>query len=87
MTVTPVNQPPTLNPIVVTNPQILENAGQQTVNLTGISAGPGDTGADLTVTATSNNPSVIPNPTVSYTSPNTTGTLTFTPVPSPAARR
>ena len=46
VTVTQVNQPPTIDPIVVTNPQILENAGQQTINLTGIIAGPGDTGAD-----------------------------------------
>ncbi|MCX8092450.1 MAG: immunoglobulin domain-containing protein, partial [Verrucomicrobiae bacterium] len=32
------------------------------------------------VTATSSNPALIPNPTVSYTSPNSTGSLTFTPV-------
>src|SRR6185436_6079569 len=34
----------------------------------------------LTITAvTTSNPQLIPNPTVNYTSPNTTGTLTFTP--------
>ncbi|MCX8091896.1 MAG: Ig-like domain-containing protein, partial [Verrucomicrobiae bacterium] len=32
------------------------------------------------VTATSSNPALIPNPTVSYTSPNSTGSLSFTPV-------
>jgi hypothetical protein len=32
------------------------------------------------ITATSSNPSLIPNPTVNYTSPNTTGTIAFTPV-------
>ena len=34
----------------------------------------------LTVTATSSNPGLIPNPTVTYTSPNATGSLTYTPV-------
>jgi hypothetical protein len=34
----------------------------------------------LTITATSSNPGLIPTPTVQYTSPNVTGTLTFTPV-------
>ena len=47
---------------------INENAGLQTVNLSGISAGPGDT-QTLQVTATSDLTSVIPNPTVVYTSP------------------
>ncbi len=32
------------------------------------------------MTATSNNLALIPNPTVTYTSPNATGSLTFTPV-------
>ena len=81
VTVTQVNQPPTLDPIVVTNPQINENAGQQTINLTGISPGPGDAGETVTITATSNNTNVIPNPTVIFPPNNTTGTLTFTPVP------
>jgi hypothetical protein len=74
----PVNDPPTLDPIA--NLGINENAGQQIVNLTGISAGPtNEAGQNLTVTATSSNPSLIPNPVVTYTSPNATGTLTFTP--------
>lgn len=73
-----VNDPPTLDPIA--NPAaIVEDAPQQTVGLTGITAGPLETQA-LQVTATSNNPSLIPNPTVTYTSPNTTGTLSYTPV-------
>ena len=70
-----VNDAPTINtPSDVT---INENAGQQTVDLTGISAGGGET-QNLTVTVASNNTSLI-NPTVSYTSPSSTGTLTFTP--------
>lgn len=78
LTVTAVNDPPTLNSI--SNPAaILEDAGQQTVNLSGITAGPNETQI-LTVTATSDNTSLIPNPTVNYTSLSTTGSLNYTPV-------
>ena len=58
---------------------ILQDAGQQTINLAGIAAGSGETQV-LTVTATSSNTALIPNPTVNYTSPEATGTLTYTPV-------
>ena len=62
VTVAAVNQAPTL--ATIPNPApILENAGQQTVTLSGIADGPGDTGQTLTVTAMSSNPGVIPNPT------------------------
>jgi hypothetical protein len=56
---------------------INENAGAQTVNLSGISAG----GADqtLTVSATSSNPALVPDPTVTYSSPDATGTLAYAP--------
>jgi hypothetical protein len=74
----PVNQPPTLN--APANLTINENAGLQTVTLTGISTGATNQIQTLTVTASSGNTSLIPNPTVTYTSPNATGTLTFTPV-------
>ena len=70
-----VNDAPTINtPSHVT---INENAGQQTVNLAGITAGGSETQV-LTVTASSNNTALI-NPSVTYTSPNSTGTLSFTP--------
>jgi hypothetical protein len=70
VTVAAVNDAPTLDPIgPVTLP---EDAGLQTVNLAGIGAGP-DELQTLTVTATSSNPGLIPDPTVSYTSPNATG--------------
>ena len=52
----------------------------QTVNLTGISPGLGDTGQTVTIMAASSNPQIIPTPTISYTNPATTGTLSFTPV-------
>ena len=73
-----VNDAPSLTAIA--NPgTINEDAGQQPVNLSGISAGGGES-QTLQVTATSNNTSLIPNPTVSYTSPSATGRLTYTPV-------
>ncbi len=78
VTVTPVNQAPTLNNI--SNLTISEDASQQTINLAGIGTGAANETDTLTVTTTSSNTGLIPNPTVSYTSPNATGTLTFTPV-------
>lgn len=73
-----VNDAPTLD--AISNPTaILEDSGLQTMNLTGITAGPSES-QTLTVTAVSNNPGLIPNPTVSYTSPNPTGSLTYTPI-------
>jgi len=79
--VTGINNEPTLDPIL--DPaDINEDAGLQTVNLAGIGAGGGGTESTqtLTVTAVSNNPGLIPNPTVTYTSPNATGSLSYTPV-------
>jgi hypothetical protein len=73
-----VNQPPTLNP--PGNVTINENAGLQTVNLSGISSGATKEAQTLTVTTSSSNPSLIPAPAVSYTSPNATGMLSFMPV-------
>ena len=79
ITVTPVNQPPTIDPIPDVN--TTENFGTISVNLTGITAGAGDNQA-LQVTAASSNPAVVGDPTVVYTSPNSTGTLTFTSNPN-----
>ncbi|MGH8564420.1 MAG: tandem-95 repeat protein [Gammaproteobacteria bacterium] len=79
VTVIEVNNPPTLD--VIADPvAINEDASQQTVSLAGITAGSGET-QPLQVTATSNNTSLIPNPTVTYTTPNTAGSLAYTPVP------
>jgi hypothetical protein len=80
VTVNPVNDPPTLNAIA--DPAAVdEDAAQQTVNLSGISAGGGES-QPLQVTATSGNTTVIPHPTVTYTSPAATGSLAYTPVPN-----
>ncbi|HVX15009.1 MAG TPA: DUF4214 domain-containing protein [Pirellulales bacterium] len=73
------NQPPTIDAIADPAP-IPPSAGAQTINLTGISAGAGQT-ETVTITAASDNTSLIPNPTVTYTSPSATGSLTYTPVP------
>ena len=91
VTVSPVNQPPTLNPITP-NPLVLPvNPGPQTVNLTGLGDGNGGT-ETIVVTASSDNTALILNPgtgagalAVTYTSPNpagtlSTGTVSFTPV-------
>src|SRR5260221_12477726 len=50
------------------------------MTLTGGSAGSGGEMQTLTVTAPSSNPGLIPNPTVTYTSPNAAGSLSYTPV-------
>lgn len=70
------SNPPTIDPI--SDITIDEDATEQTVNLTGITAGP-DGPQALSVVASSNNTDLIPNPTVTYTSAETTGSLKFTP--------
>ncbi len=76
----PVDAPPTLDPIPG-QPRINHNAGVQTVSLTGITAGGGES-QELVVAATSSNPAIIPDPAVSYTSPQSTGILTYVPTPN-----
>ncbi|TWU60075.1 Matrixin [Rubripirellula tenax] len=77
VTVTPVNDAPTID--AITDLSIDEDSPEQAVSLSGITAGGGESGP-LRVTATSDNTSLIPNPSVVYTSPAATGTLAFTPV-------
>ena len=65
--VNPVNQPPTL--AAIPNPApILENAGTQSLVISGIGPGPGDPVQGLTVTAVSSNTGLIPNPSCPTTS-------------------
>ncbi|HXH18548.1 MAG TPA: Ig-like domain-containing protein [Chitinophagales bacterium] len=71
-----VNDAPTLD--VLNDWMTDEDAGMQTVQLTGITAGPFES-QPLTVTAVSDNPSLIPNPTVNYTSPASDGIISFSP--------
>ena len=81
VTVNPINLAPTINPIVAPAPVLENTPGILALNLSGITAGPGQSNV-LTLTAASSNPGLIPNPTVSYTSPNTVATLNYTVVPN-----
>ena len=58
---------------------LAEDAPERSVDLTGITAGAGET-QPLRVTAVSGNTLLIASPSVDYTTPNTTGTLRFRPV-------
>ena len=78
LTVNPVNDAPTLNPM--NDLTVARNAATQTVNLSGIGSGATNEIQTLTITAVSANPAVVTNPVVNYTSPAATGTLTFRPV-------
>ena len=79
VTVVAVNDAPTLDPIA--NPPSLGlNAGLQTVPLSGIGRGAANENQLLMFMATSGNPTLIPNPSINYSSPGTTGSLNFTPV-------
>ncbi len=77
VTLNSINDPPTLNPIA--NVSLAANAGSETIGLAGISAGASNENDDLTITVTSSNPALIPNPTINYFSPNTTGSLLISP--------
>jgi hypothetical protein len=77
VTVNAVNQMPTLN--TLSGVSINENAGVQSVALTGITSGLATEIQTLKVTAVSSNPNLIPAPSIAYTSPTTTGSLTFQP--------
>jgi len=73
----PINNPPSLN--VLNDMLINGDSPGQTVGLTGITVG-NDGNQALRVTSVSSNTGLLPSPIVTYTSPNTTGSLTFTPV-------
>lgn len=80
VTVVAVNDVPTL--AAIPDPPSMLSSASRTIPLTGIAAGPANEAAQmLTITAVSDTPGVIPNPTVSYTSPGATGSLSYTPVP------
>ncbi|MDB4353364.1 Ig-like domain-containing protein, partial [bacterium] len=67
-----VNDLPTLDALSDLN--IDEDASEQVIDLTGASAGGGEV-QPLRITVTSDNPDLIPQPEVQYTSPNATGSL------------
>lgn len=79
LTINPVNDAPTLN--ALTNLTVLEDAGPQTVVLSGISAGVSNETDTLSFTVTSGTPSLIPSPgTIAYTQGSSTNAFTFAPV-------
>ncbi|MDA7888957.1 Ig-like domain-containing protein [Pirellulales bacterium] len=73
----PVNDAPTLDELSDVN--ILEDASEQTVNLTGITAGGGETQL-MSVTANSENTGLILDLTLDFDGQSSTGTLKFIPV-------
>ncbi|HYG81091.1 MAG TPA: Ig-like domain-containing protein [Pyrinomonadaceae bacterium] len=77
ITINPINDRPTLGPL--NNRFILEDSAGETITLTGIGAGGNET-QTLSVTATSSNTAVVPDPVITYTSPNSSGTLSYAPV-------
>lgn len=78
LTVQPINDQPTLASIP--DQTIDEDSGVHTVGLTGITSGASNEAQHLTIIAHSDNPAIIPNPTVAYSSPADSGTLSFTPL-------
>lgn len=74
---TGTNAAPTLDAIA--NPAPLSiNSGTQSIALSGISDG-GELTQTVSISATSSNTTLIPTPTITYFSPDATGTLEFTP--------
>jgi subtilisin family serine protease len=80
----PVNAPPTLDGIADLA-AINEDAGQQTVTLSGISAGVGEL-QPLRVTASSDHPELVASVAVDYTSPAAVGAIRFAPLPDRSGR-
>ena len=73
------NNPPTLD--ALPNLSISQDAGLKDVPLSGITSGNTDQAPILSVSAFSSNPGLIANPEVTYTSPDTSGMLNFSPTP------
>jgi len=78
LTVQPVNDAPTLD--FISELVVDENAGPQTVSLSGISSGQPNELQTLNLTVHSSNVGLIPTPSVDYLSPAMTSTLNFTPI-------
>jgi Cadherin-like domain/Secretion system C-terminal sorting domain len=79
VTVNAVNDQPTLD--AISDPAAIdEDAAEQTVGLSGIGTGAANEAQTLSVTATSSNTLLIPDPVVVYTSANSIGSLKYTPV-------
>lgn len=75
--ITPVNDAPTMNSIA--NVTAFEDSAARTVTLTGITPG-GNERQSMRVTAVSNRPELIPNPSVTFNPTSASAALRFTPV-------
>jgi len=78
LTINPINHPPTLDPLP--DLVVARNSSPRIVHLTGITARPENELQNLTITAVSSNPDLIPFPTVTYSSPDPSGTLMLAPL-------
>jgi hypothetical protein len=79
LNVSPVNDPPTLDALA--DLRLLPNDSARTISLTGITPGPSNENQVVMISATSSDLTVVARPSITYTNPNTSGTLTITPVP------
>jgi hypothetical protein len=75
VTVEPVNDPPTIDPL--SDRSLLEKSGLNRVDLTGISPGPANENQTVTVSAMTDNPGLLTDLQVNYTG-GSTAQLTFT---------
>ena len=79
VTINGINDPPNIDPI--TNVTVIEDSGQRSITLTGISPGPAnESGQTNLITATSSATGIVPHPQISHIPGSSTATLTFTPV-------
>jgi gliding motility-associated-like protein len=76
VTITSVNDPPSFN--VIADQRVLKNSAQLTITINGISAGAGES-EQMLLTATSQNTTLIPHPSVVYNGTGATATLSFKP--------
>jgi hypothetical protein len=77
VTIQPVARPPTLN--AIGNLTMVKNSAPQIVNLSGITSGATNQNQKIRITASTSSRFLISSAIVSYTSPNTAGTLTLKP--------
>jgi Ca2+-binding RTX toxin-like protein len=77
--ITGVNDKPTLDAIA--DVTVNEDSGTKSIQLTGISAGPGGETDGLSFMAVSSNPSLIPDPVIDHVASATTALLSFEPQP------
>ena len=83
VTIRPINDQPTLNPIADRSGAVAGTP--QSVSLGGIGTGAANEIQTLVVTAVSSNPSIVASPVVTYSTPSATGTLQISPLAAGSA--